>query len=241
MADYFSFNRRRNNSLTRDRQNAQQNAPQQQQMQQEQPPQTPGTPRRPRGAAGSMENLRRNPASSIRIRRLPSGNVQQQSRPNSSTTPMEEDTAVTGRRRSSSEPQRYLGGMGPPEAELARQRTAEPSAAHMPTITEGQQASQRYLPDGYAPGSYHEPVETPFTEASVPPTPGVDEYDAATQGPASRINTGASAMANAGNAARQNRGLKKMRTNGSMRDRVARDEYSSDVVDLLDLVGTYSL
>lgn len=225
MADYFSFNRRRNNSDTRDRLNAPQ-AP---------PPQTPG-PRRPLAEAGSLENLRRNPASSIRIRRLPSGNVPQQARPASATTPMEEDTAVTGRRRSSSEPQRYLGGLQPPETEISRQRTAEPSS-HMPTITEGQQSQQRPRPGQYPAGSYREPAETPFPDASVPPTPGVDEHDMATSGPASRVSTGASAMNKAGNAARQNRGLRKVKTNASMRDRNSRSEYNSDVVDFLDLVG----
>lgn len=237
MADYFSFQRRRNNSVSRDRLNAP--LP---------PVQTPGR-RQPLAEAGSMENLRRNPASSIRIRRLPSGNVPQQSRPASATTPMEEDTPVTGRRRSSSEPQRYAGGLAPPGLDLSRQRTAEPMghappASHMPTITEGQQTQARPPPSQSSGGSYHEAVETPFPDTpAVPPTPGVDEYDAATQGPASRVTTGASAMDRAGNAARQNRGLRKVRTNASTRERdaYARGEYSSDVVDLLDLVGMFLL
>lgn len=227
-SDYFSFQRRRNNSLTRDRLNAPLPQPQQQ---------TP-VRRRPLAEAGSMEDLRRNPASSIRIRRLPSGNVPQQARPASSGTPMEGDTAVTGRRRSSSEPQRYMGGLAPPGTDLSRQRTAEPSG-HMPTITEGQQTQQRPAPSQSSGGSFYEAAETPFPDTPVPPTPGVDEYDAATHGPASRVATGASAMDKAGNAARQNRGLKKIRTTNSMRDRDAhaRGEYTSDVVDLLDLVG----
>lgn len=223
--------------MTRDRQNAQQGAPQQQRAQQENVPQTPPRPRRPLGPAGSLENLHRNPASSIRIRRLPSSsNVAQQSRPQSSTTPMEEEPAAAGRRRSFSEPQRYIGREQPTESDLARQRTAEPSTI-MPTITEGQQASQRYVPHQFPPGSYHGPAETQAGQGSVPPTPGVDEYDAATPGPATRVTTGASAMANAGNAARQNRGLNRIRTNASLRDRDTRDEYSSDQVDFLDLVG----
>lgn len=233
MADYFSFQRRRNNSVTQDRLNAP--LP---------PVQTPGGRRQPLAEAGSMENLRRNPASSIRIRRLPSGNqVPQQPRPNTATTPAAEDTSIAGRRRSSSEPQRYAAGaLAPPSTDLARQSTAEP-AEHMPTITEGQQTQQRTQLNQSTPGSYHEAVETPFPETpGVPPTPGVDEYDAATGGSASRVTTGASAMDRAGNAARQNRGLRKVRTNASMRndrDAHARGEYSSDVVDLLDLVGMF--
>lgn len=231
MADYFNYQRRQNNSLTRDRLNAP--LP---------PVQTPGGRRHPLAEAGSMENLRRNPASSIRIRRLPSGNnLSQQSRPTSSATPIEEDTAVTGRRRSSLEPQRYSGGLAPPALDLARQRTAEPSgqSGHMPTITEGQQSQQRPAPSNSSGGSYHEAVETPMPDPTpVRPTPGIDEYDAATSAPASRVTTGASAMNSAGNAARENRGLKRIRTNAEKAR--ARGEYDSEVVDLLDLVGKCS-
>jgi hypothetical protein len=47
-------------------------------------------------------------------------------------------------------------------------------------------------------------------------------------------------MNEAGNAARANRGLQRFRTGGSNMPRnenPAADEYRSDVVDLLDLVG----
>ena len=226
--DYFGYQRRRNNSLTQDRLNGPLPGP---------GPQTPGS-RRQLAQPGSMENLRRNPASSIRISRLPSGNAVPQLRPSSATTPGTEDTAVTGRRRSSSEPKRYSGGaLAPPGSELSQQRTADPEV-HMPTITEGESAQPQQTPgQGYG-GNYGEAIETPMPVT--PGTPGVDEYDAATTAPASRVASGASALNSAGNAARQNRGLRKFRTNASLRQQAnadSRNNYNDDVVDYLDLVG----
>lgn len=222
--DYFGYQRRRDNSLTQDRLNAPLPAPQ-----------TPGG-RRGLAQPGSLENLRRNPASSIRISRLPSGNAVPQLRPSSATTPAAEDTAVTGRRRSSSEPKRYSGShLAPPGPDLSHQRTAEPEA-HMPTITEGESSQPRQMPSRSTIGEYHEAVETPYPVT--PGTPGVDEYDAASTAPASRVASGASALNSAGNAARQNRGLRRLRTNASMKANAdSESNYEDDVVDFLDLVG----
>jgi len=95
-------------------------------------------------------------------------------------------------------------------------------------------ATQRVPSD--ASLSFREAPETPFPE-----TPYPDDADAATLDPASRVVTGASAMHAAGNAARQKRGLSRTRTAASNADRGGQlpdNEYQSDVVDLLDLVGT---
>lgn len=78
--------------------------------------------------------------------------------------------------------------------------------------------------------SYHEAAETP----------PVDDIDADTAGPADRVLSGASALQEAGNAARSNRGLQRFRTAASgisRNEQPTNDEYHSDVVDLLDLVG----
>lgn len=230
--DYFS--RRRGNSVTQDRLNA------------PLPPiaQTPGVdgqgqgppPVQPRAVpgrrglngVGSLESMRA--PSSIRIRRLPSG----MSTPRPGTQPSEQTGTVTeqdfatgGRRRSTSEPQHYGASLAPPEMDLSRQRTQE-----MPTITEGVQAARP--PRSEDSQSFHEVGETPYT-------PGPASTNASDNGePASRVLTGASAMADAGNAARANRGLRRFRTAASSAPRneqPAADEYDSDVVDLLDLVG----
>lgn len=58
--------------------------------------------------------------------------------------------------------------------------------------------------------------------------------------PMERIETGASAVTGAGHAARANRGLRRLRTAASTAPRNERhyeDEYNSDMVDYLDLVG----
>jgi hypothetical protein len=103
----------------------------------------------------------------------------------------------------------------------------------MPTITEGQTTASGPQPAASESSQdYHEASETP------PRTPSLNIEDATT--PAGRVITGAPAMTEAGNAARANRGLERFRTGGSnmpRNERPAADEYRSDVVDLLDLVG----
>ena len=190
-------------------------------------PQTPGG-RRPGGPV-SLEGLRA--PSSIRIRRLPSAqNVQRPGTQGGAPATAQADTAVTGRRRSSSEPQRYGQTLAPPGIDLARQRTHD-----MPTITEGQTSSSYPQPaPSESSQDYHEAPETP------PRTPSLNIEDATS--PAGRVITGASAMTEAGNAARANRGLQRFHTGGSnMRrnENPAANEYRSDVVDLLDLVGMW--
>jgi hypothetical protein len=218
--DYFSYARRRGNSVNQDRLNAP--LP---------PAAPPGTPR-PR-PPGSLENLRA--PSSIRIRRLPSGNVQQAARPvtqSGDAAPVETDTAVTGRRRSSSEPQRFGSTLAPPAMDLSRQRTTEDR--HMPTLTEEARTPPPQQVPAESEDSFHEAAESPY-----PRTPDVQ---AATPAPAERVASGASAMQSAGNAARTNRGLRRFTTNSSnapRNEQVEADEYNSDVVDLLDLVGMY--
>lgn len=232
--DYFSHDRRRGNSVTQDRLNAPlppvAQTPGADGPPQVQPRAVPG--RRGLAGAGSFESLRA--PSSIRIRRLPSGNAV----PRPGTQPSdqaggvtEQDFATGGRRRSTSEPQRYGANLAPPETDLARQRTQQ----EMPTITEGVQSSRPQPSEDSM--SFHEAPDRPYT-------PGPASTNASEAGePASRIMTSASAMADAGNAARANRGLRRFRTTASSAPRneqVAADEYESDVVDLLDLVGTCS-
>lgn len=222
--DYFSQNRRRGNSITQDRLNAP--LPPTAQTPGVQPqllrPQSQGQGR-PVRPAGSYESLRA--PSSIRIRRMPSstGPPRPESQASSQGTAEQDFASTTGRRRSTSEPQRYGQTLAPPGqgADLSRQRTVD-----MPTITEGVITAQRAPSESGS--SYHEAAERPISPTTE------DGY------PASRIVTGASAVADAGNAARANRGLRRFRTNASTQprnERVAADEYNSDVVDLLDLVG----
>ena len=215
MGDYFNQTRQRSSTVTQERLNA---------------PLPTGSSGRPQRPGGSYENLRQ--PSSIRIRRLPSQSPYA-SRPTSQAGENDgvtaQDTAVTGRRRSSSAPQRFEQNLTVPSgADLSRQRTAD-AANHMGTITEGAVADQ--------PTPYYEAAETPR-----PLTPGMipdDGYG----GPAmERIATNASAMNSAGNAARGNRGLRRFRSHvgGDRSDYHNRhDEYDSDVVDLLDLLGEW--
>ena len=215
--DYFGYQRRRN--PVEDSRNRPLPAV---------PPQTPGaqTPGgRQLGGATSLEGLRA--PSSIRIRRLPSGlSTPRPGTGQAGTTSVpQQDSTATGRRRSSSEPQRYGQTLAPPGMDLARQRTYD-----MPTITEGQ-TSTPGLQASESSQDYHEALETPRP-------PSINIEDATT--PAERVVTGASAMHEAGNAARTNRGLQRFRTGGSAMPRneyPAANEYRSDVVDLLDLVG----
>ena len=229
--DYFSQARRRNNSLTQDRLNA------------PLPPTvpTPGggqaRPQRPINPAGSYESLRA--PSSIRIRRIPSGQIPQLARPTSQqaqeAVQAVADNTTTGRRRSTSEPQRYGTNLAPPAMDLSRQRTQGDAQSPMPTVTEGVATGPRGVRSESQ--DFVTPMRTPRPET--PETPSVYADD--TSDPAERIMTGASAMHSAGNAARANRGLSRFRTGGSaMRNESpAADEYGSDVVDYLDLVGMY--
>ena len=216
MADYFSQGRRRGNSVTQERLNA--------------PLPPSGRPVRP---ADSYSSLRQ--PSGIRIRRLASG-TGQTSRPASQASNDDgvdvQDTAVTGRRRSSSEPQRYLGPqhLAPPGNDLTRQRTAD-VPSHMRTINEGSALPQEQATP------YYEATETPR-----PLTPSINIQTPTSEAPVSRVVSNASAMNSAGNAAQRNRGLRRFRsgTQGTRPgSRQAHDEYDSDVVDLLDLIGVY--
>ena len=177
---------------------------------------------------GSRETLR-NP-SSIRIRRLPSNYGPQTPRPQSQMSDEGVnvyDAAVPGRRRSLSAPQRHTSTLAPAPADdhVTRQRTAD--LPHMGTINEGQS-----LP--------HLQPLSPFFEAQETPRMGVRNPGEA---PAvARIADGVPAMENAADAARKNRGLRRFMTStgqsrGFGHGRPAEDEYDTDVVDLLDLIG----
>lgn len=214
MADYFSQNQRRRNSVTQDRLNA--------------PLPPAGTPGgRPVRPTQPRESLRQ--PSSIRIRRLPSNTPsQQQSRPMSQASDegAEASDFSGGRRRSMSAPQRYQQNLAPPGAELTQQRTAE--APHMGTISEGVQ-----LPPGQVTPYYDMPQTLGQNAPSI-------NIETPSEAPMERATTGASAMQNAGNAAQRNRGLRRLRSStvGNRSDnRNRHDEYDSDVVDLLDLLG----
>lgn len=174
--------------------------------------------------------------SNIRIRRPPSTNFFPQSASQEHVqSPSVDDSAITGRRRSSSAPRPLSHGFTNfSTAELARQSTLDGS--HMPRITEGHVASR----NGTTPG-YTERVETPQTQ-----TPGVDVEDMALRaaGPDGHGHAG-TVMHSAGNAAQRSRGfsLNRFRSNAStVRPNTRRgpaanqNEYESDVIDLLDLV-----
>ncbi|TKA66470.1 hypothetical protein B0A55_09198 [Friedmanniomyces simplex] len=210
MGDYFSQARQRAGTATQERLNA---------------PLPPG-PARP---VRSIESLRQ--PSSIRIRRLPSNYAASGSRPTSQAGETDgvavDDSAFTeGRRRSSSAPQRYQQNLAVPGTDLSRQRTAD-ATSHMGTISEGTAVGQQGTP-------YYEAAETPrpLTPSIMLQTPG--------EAPVERVRTGASVLNSAGNAARQNRGLRRLRSGrvgGDRSDYFNRhDEYDSDVVDLLDLI-----
>lgn len=204
--DYFDYgSQRRRTSVTRDRLNA-------------------PLPGRPLSGVSSRESLRTPGGTpSIRIRRLPSSNAIEQA---PSLTQQQEDerersTSRTGRRRSSSAPQRH-DQLVPPENAITRQRTAEP---HMPSLNEG--VATEKFPD-VRPGAPDQSGTSPVQGSA-----GTD-----------RLAGGAQAMHSAGNAARGARGLRRFRSSvatpqvqqgqGRQSDQ---DEYASEVVDLLDLVG----
>ena len=105
----------------------------------------------------------------------------------------------------------------------------------MPTLAEERTAGTPPVPGvrRESPDRFYEAAETPMAQT---PSASGDYLGGA---PAERVLTSATAMAEAGNAARENRGLRRFRTaGGTMRnEQPAANEYHSDVVDLLDLVG----
>ena len=206
-SDYFTYARRQGNQAN---------------------PGTPGTPGGgPSTRPATLEGLRA--PSSIRIRRLPSGlSTPRPPSQQGGQAPVAVSTGATGRRRSSSEPQRYGAGLEPPPTNLGRQRTQEESRM-TPLAEETPGIAARSAPSEGS-GSYYEAAETP----------PVDDADFGTERPADRVLTGASAVEDAGNAARANRGLQRFRTAASAisrNEQPSTSEYNSDVVDLLDLVG----
>ena len=219
--DYFNYARRRNGPVSQDRLDAPLPPTGETPGPQTPGPQTPGG-RQP-GGPPSLESLRQ--PSSIRIRRLPSGfNTPRPGSQQADQTSSQRDLGLTGRRRSQSDPHRYGANLAPPALDISRQRTHE-----MPTLTEE------------TPGARHAPSESTqdWYEAQETPRPQTPAIEMDDGSPAERVITGASNMQDAGNAARANRGLQRFRTGGSAmpRDAPAADEYNSDVVDLLDLVG----
>lgn len=106
---------------------------------------------------------------------------------------------------------------------------------HMGTITEGQRVPQNQ--------------ETPFYDAQQTPRPFTPSINIPTPGETpgvDRMMNGVPAVENAGVAAQRNRGLRRYRTNtgpnmgpsrGHGSGRPDADEYDTDVVDLLDLIG----
>lgn len=178
---------------------------------------------------GSRDNLRT--PSSIRIRRLPSNTSVNRPLSGVSDSGSTEgrdfaDSETVGRRRSTSAPQRPVLNEVDEHELLARQRTAEP---FMPSIVEGQASSAQQ-----ARGI--EPVRS--REGDAPQPFNNLQRSATTTSDAG----GAQAMNSAANAARTNRGLRRLRS-GALPPRQAElaadREYDSDVVSLLDLVGMF--
>lgn len=203
--------------------------------------QTPGGARR-KPAMPSFESMRM--PSNIRIRRLPSSNFNPQIPQSASQeyvqTPPADDSAVTGRRRSSSAPRPFsYGSQELSAADLARQSTLD--GFHMPPIRES---------SDFQRGSSMHPGFPESVGSSRPHTPGVDIHNMAqrTPGP-ERFGPSGVAMHSAGNAAQRSRGfsLSRFRSNTSSTRPETREtrngtrsgsatEYESDVIDLLDLV-----
>lgn len=100
----------------------------------------------------------------------------------------------------------------------------------MMTLTEAEEPGQR-RPQGprTEQSQYFEAMETP------PP----EDYAGTEGAPSSRVLSAAPAMHSAGNAARANRGLNRTHTTTTRHEYPQEDEYESEVVDLLDLVGMY--
>jgi len=166
--------------------------------------------------------------SSIRIRRLPSNTsvARPLSRGSDTNVPEERDFAdpgTVGRRRSTSAPQRpVLHEIS--NDELARQHTAEP---FMPSIVEGQASSAQEARGLQPVQSRPDDVPRPFSNLQRSTT------DNSEAGNAQALNS-------AGNAARQTRGLRRLRSGvlpPRQQELAADHEYDADVVSLLDLIG----
>lgn len=171
--------------------------------------------------------------SSVRIRRLTSSS----GRPHDFTASdassigdrsdtTTDDAANAGRRRSLSAPQRPTH-LDVPGSDLGRQTTNELYAHAMPSI-------QERTTSGPGPSVPHseDPALRPVPTAPIPSRPrGLSDLRNA--------GSGIQATFGAGNAARANRGLGRIRSN-TVRSRPptsADDEYDNDVMGLLDLVG----
>lgn len=170
---------------------------------------------------GSRESMRM--PSSIRIRRLPSNTAERPLSSASDTASRDfADPGTTGRRRSSSAPQRpTLQELN--EDDLARQNTAEP---FMPSIVEGQATSAQQARGFHPVQSREGDAPQPFTNLQRTNTAG---------------SGGTQAMNSAGNTARGNRGLRRLRSGAlppRQQELSADAEYDADVVSLLDLIGT---
>lgn len=109
------------------------------------------------------------------------------------------------------------------QEELTRQRTAEP---FMPSIVEGQATAAQE-----ARGL--EPVRSAPDDVPRPHS-NLQRTGTADSGTAQALNS-------AGNAARGNRGLRRLRSGAlpPKQDLAADSEYDTDVVSLLDLIGMY--
>lgn len=173
----------------------------------------------------SRESLRSN-ASSIRIRRLPSHNLATDPPDNGEVWSAAADAAVANRRRSSSAPQR-IDHQAQQGTDLARVPTADAYAPMMPPIQEGFATS---APGGPSGAGDQTRLQAPH--GSMPSRPGgMADLHAAGSGPQATFN--------AGNFARTNRGMRRFRsgTAPSRANPTGSQEYDSDVVGFLDLVG----
>lgn len=174
---------------------------------------------------GSRESMRT--PSSIRIRRLPSNTSV--ARPLSRGSDTEErdfaDPGTVGRRRSTSAPQRpSLHEIV--NDDLTRQHTAEP---FMPSIVEGQATSAQQARGLQPVQSRPDDVPRPLNNLQRSSTNNSDAGNA-------------QALNSAGNAARQTRGLRRLRSGvlpPRQQELAADSEYDADVVSLLDLIGTF--
>ena len=175
---------------------------------------------------GSRESMRT--PSSIRIRRLPSNTSVTRPLSGGSDTYLPEerdfaDPGAVGRIRSTSAPQR-------PSAhdlgydDLTRQHTAEP---FMPSIVEGQATAAQEARGLQPVRSRPDDAPQPFSNLQRTATDMSDR-------------SGAQALNSSGNAARQSRGLRRLRSGvlpPRQQELAADSEYDADVVSLLDLIG----
>lgn len=177
---------------------------------------------------GSRESMRT--PSSIRIRRLPSNTsvTRPLSRGSDHNVPEERDFAdpgTVGRRRSTSAPQRPVLHEILND-DLTRQHTAEP---FMPSIVEGQATFAQEARGLQPVQSRPDDVPRPFNNLQRSATNTSDAGNA-------------QALNSAGNAARQTRGLRRLRSGvlpPRQQELAADSEYDADVVSLLDLIGTF--